>query len=377
MITVGIICEYNPFHLGHSVQIRSVREMFENADEDVCIIALMSGSFVQRGGPAILSKQARAEIALAEGADLVLELPYPWCMSGADRFAAGAVSILERLGCVDYLAFGSESGSIYQLRLISKIISTDAFDRAVGEAADLHPELSYAALREVAFKELTGAEMPKLPPNDLLGVAYLSHLKKIEPLVLHRRPGYSATEARKAFLGGDIHRLQDLVPPPTFSALSTARRLSQDAIDRALCAHFLLTSVGELSRYAECNAELSARLISAAGQAQTADELVTLATSKHFTAARVRRAMWHSYLRTPKDLPLRLPAYTGLLAANLDGRAVLRKASKVGTIPILTRPSNADISKEVAEGFAISDTAEKVWCLFAGKSIEKKPPILK
>ena len=163
----------------------------------------MSGSFVERGGPAVLSKYDRAEIALSEGADLVLELPFPWCMSGADRFAAGAVEILEGLSGVDYLAFGSESADIDTLSQIAQVIASPEFDQAVGDAATSNPTLSFAALREQAYLALTGSELPKLKANDLLGVAYLSHLKAIEPMVLHRLPGFSATKARKALTEAD------------------------------------------------------------------------------------------------------------------------------------------------------------------------------
>ena len=377
MKTVGIICEYNPFHLGHSLQLNSVRETLSSQGEDACIIALMSGSFVQRGGPAVLPKEARAEIALAEGADLVLELPFPWCMSGADRFAAGAMEILEGLGKVDYLAFGSETGSVDLLANIARITATPAFDQAIGEVADRQPELSFAAQREQAYQNLTGDPLPKLSPNDLLGVAYLTHIRKIQPLVLRRLPGYSATKARRALVANDSDALQELVPPKTIDALNAFGGLHGEAMDQSIIANLLLTPIERLASYAECNLELAARLVNAASTSRTVAEIVEKATSKHFTAARVRRALWHSYLQTPSDAPFQLPRYTNLLAANEKGRAYLRSISKTAEITVVTRPSNAEKTKEISAQYAFSMSRERIYRRFAGLFTEKAGPILK
>ncbi len=377
MKTVGIICEYNPFHSGHSLQLRSVREKLREQGEDVCIVSLMSGSFVQRGGPAVLPKEERAAIALSEGADLVLELPFPWCMSGADRFAAGAMAILEGLGGIDYLAFGSESGDVDELEQIARVIQTPDFEEAIGVSAQTAPHLSFAALREMAYLHLTGEPLKKLAANDLLGVAYLSHRKTIKPLVLHRLPGYSATGARKALVERDLPTLEKLVPPATFAALNASAGLSQEAVDKAILSHLLLTPVEVIASAAECNHELAARLVNAAQTSQTVAEIIEKVTSKHFTSARVRRTLWHSFLKTPTDAPMKLPHYTNLLAANERGRAYLRMIAKTSEITVVTRPSNAASDPTVAAEYAFSERREGIFRLFAGLQAEKKPPIFK
>lgn len=377
MKTVGIICEYNPFHLGHSLQLRTVREKLYRQGEEACIVALMSGSFVQRGGPAVLPKEARAAIALSEGADLVLELPFPWCMSGADRFAAGAMTILEGLGKIDYLAFGSETGSVDELANISRIIASSEFDQALGSVTKENPDLSFAVQRELAYFQLTGKSMPKLAPNDLLGVAYLSHIQKITPLVLHRLPGYSATMARKALQERDFDTMNELVPPATIDELRAFTGISSRAIDQAVLAYLSLTSAQTVATYAECNIELASRLISAAASSRTATEVIEKATSKHYTAARVRRALWHSYLQTPSDAPLRLPHYTNLLSANQRGREFLRSVSKDSEITIVTRPSNAAKDQQIASEYTFSESRDRIYRLFADLPNEKTPPILK
>ena len=102
-MTVGIICEYNPLHLGHFKQIRLIREHY---GPDTVIVCAMSGNYVQRGMPAIIDKSHRAEAALRSGADLVLELPVTGALSSAEGFAAGGVRILSAL--CDTLCFGAE-----------------------------------------------------------------------------------------------------------------------------------------------------------------------------------------------------------------------------------------------------------------------------
>ena len=374
MRTVGIICEYNPFHNGHRIQLDAVREKM---GEDVCIISLMSGSFVERGGPAVLSKYDRAEIALFEGADLVLELPFPWCMSGADRFAAGALAILEGLGGVDYLAFGSESADIESLTRIARVIASPEFDRAVGNAAEADPALSYASLRERAYLALTGEELPKLKANDLLGVAYLSHLQTIEPLVLRRLPGFSATQARKSLAEADNACLATQVPALAYEKLQNCPHPISQRIDGALLTHLLLTPAEELAVYAECTRELAGRMKDAVRNAQSLQAVIEKATSKHYTSARVRRAIWHSFLRNPAEMPLQLPRYTNLLAANERGRAFLRNTAKNSRISVVTRPSNAIQNSDIATQYVFSDERDRIYDCLAGEVSKKKPPIMK
>ena len=121
-MNIGIICEYNPFHNGHLYQIEKIREEF---GEDTNIIAVMSGNYVQRGGVAIADKGIRAKCAVLSGADLVLELPFPFSMSSAEYFARSAIHILDRLGCVDYVSFGSESGSLDELTRTARALMSD------------------------------------------------------------------------------------------------------------------------------------------------------------------------------------------------------------------------------------------------------------
>lgn len=124
MPVFGVICEYDPFHLGH-------RWMLEQLRQQGPVVCAMSGCFTQRGEFAAVNKFARAEMAVRNGADLVLELPTPWAVSGAERFARGGVELLQKAGEVTHLAFGSECGDLEALRRVEACLSGGAYQDAV------------------------------------------------------------------------------------------------------------------------------------------------------------------------------------------------------------------------------------------------------
>ncbi len=171
MRTVGIICEYNPFHNGHARQLRLARDAM---GEDYAVVCLMSGNYVQRGEPAIFPKALRAEAALRCGADLVLELPLTAVLSSAEGFASGGVAILTALGC-EALCFGTESGDSNILMSTAKANLDPAFDTLL--RAELERGCSYPAAREKAIEQL-GAGEGLRSPNDILAVEYCKAILK-------------------------------------------------------------------------------------------------------------------------------------------------------------------------------------------------------
>ena len=156
-MTVGIICEYNPLHLGHLKQIRLIREHF---GEDTAIVCAMSGDYVQRGMPAIIGKSSRAEAALANGADLVLELPVTAALSSAEGFAAGGVRILSRM--CDVLCFGTETADEEMLMQTAQALLSDRFPPLLKEQLALG--LSFPAARQAALAQM-GLLMVMAIPN--------------------------------------------------------------------------------------------------------------------------------------------------------------------------------------------------------------------
>ena len=191
MRSIGIICEYNPFHNGHLRQLRLAREQ---AGEDCALICLMSGNYVQRGEPALFPKSLRAEAALRCGADLVLELPLTAALSSAEGFAAGGVRILSALGC-DALCFGTETEDLAALRRSAEANLDPAFDALLRR--ELESGSSYAAARQRALTAL-GAGEGVSSPNDILAVEYLKALLRqnspMQPLPIRRPGSYHARE---------------------------------------------------------------------------------------------------------------------------------------------------------------------------------------
>ena len=178
MQITGIVCEYNPFHLGHSRQLEAARRA---VNEDCAVVCVMSGNFVQRGEPAILSKAARAEMAVRCGADLAVELPLPWALSSAERFADGGVAILEALGA-DSVAFGAECPDVSRLRALAEALLREETGALIREK--LRDGVSYAAARERALWELAGPDAALLrEPNNILAELEVFTGKNIDGVI--------------------------------------------------------------------------------------------------------------------------------------------------------------------------------------------------
>ena len=214
MKTAGIIAEYNPFHKGHEYQIRYAKEKLK---ADYVIVA-MSGDYVQRGTPALISKHARAEMALRCGADLVLEMPVSVSTASAEAFAMGGVSLLDSLGVVDMLCFGSESGEISALKELAEILVEEPEEYKKLLKSFLSEGLTFPAARSQALTEyfknprnfsgddFDGVLTPLLnevtqilsTPNNILGIEYCKALlrlnSRIRPVTLRREGmGYHET----------------------------------------------------------------------------------------------------------------------------------------------------------------------------------------
>ncbi|MDR2530918.1 MAG: nucleotidyltransferase family protein, partial [Oscillospiraceae bacterium] len=167
MWVAGIVAEYNPFHSGHAEHIRKTRELIG----DAVIVVVMSGNFVQRGDIAVYGKRARANAALHAGADLVLELPAAIALSSARYFAQGAVRLLDALGCVDYMSFGSESGDPSRLREVANLTGLPLVDKLIRQ--ELKLGVSYASARQSALEVAAGRRLEWLAlPNNILAVEY-------------------------------------------------------------------------------------------------------------------------------------------------------------------------------------------------------------
>lgn len=173
MPVFGVICEYDPFHLGH-------RWMLEQLHRQGPVVCAMSGCFTQRGEFAAVNKFARAEMAVRNGADLVLELPTPWAVSGAERFARGGVELLKKTGLVTHLAFGSECGNLEALQRVEACLSGESFQETLRRR--LEGGETFARCRQAAVEELLDPRDAALlsQPNNILAIEYLKALRRAD-----------------------------------------------------------------------------------------------------------------------------------------------------------------------------------------------------
>jgi len=340
MKTAAVICEYNPFHYGHRYQLEQTRALGATH-----IVAVMSGNFTQRGDVAIFDKYARARAALENGADLVLELPTRFSLSAAEGFARGAVSIIEALGCVDMLSFGSECGDVAALKeaagAAEYAVHTDEFKEAMRRGANFPAALSKAVQSYYTpdvYEVLSS-------PNNTLGVEYIKALDDIgsgiQPVTVQRdgadhdsdeetKRFASASLIRKKILGGeDYSEFAPVIDEPT----ADIKRL-----ETAILAKLRGMRQSEFESVYDAAQGLGERLYKAVRRANSLDELYFLTKTKRYTLARIRRAVLCSFLDIDKK-QLREPiAYIRILGMNSRGREIL-SAAQCG-LPIDTSLKN-------------------------------------
>ena len=349
MSVVGIICEFNPFHKGHQYLLDTVRQ--KGADTIVCA---MSGNFVQRGDVAIADKATRAEIAVRCGADLVLELPTPWAMATAETFAQGGVELLAMAGC-DTIAFGSECGDLDALQAVANALCND--DIMLTTKRHLESGVTYAKARQLAVEERLGAAAQILEqPNNTLAVEYLKAIRKLQvdikcitvPRIGAEHDGEavgdmaSASCLREQIKNGKT--VDNYIPSVAVEVLQKAAEQGNYPVDITLCERAILAKLRSMSEddfavYDWGNEGLYHRLYDAVRQATTWDEVLTLAKTKRYPMARLRRmvlAAWLGMERVPEKVP-----YLRVLAANEQGRKQLRILQDSGA-PILTKPADVD-----------------------------------
>lgn len=302
METAAIICEYNPFHNGHLAQINLIKKELK-ADVIICI---MSGDFVERGEPAVFDKHIRAAHALNNGADVVLTLPVSASLASADLFAYSAVSILDRLNCVDHLCFGAECDDPKRLiELADKlkninINSADIKDR-------LKQGMTFAAARAALFPEyedlLKGS-------NNILALEYLNALNllgsKIEPFIIKREGTLyndttlsdntlpSASAIRKKMCEGNFSSLKTFVPNDVFMSISKETSVFLDDFSQAL--YYKLLSENDCADYLEISNDLSNSIKKKLSSYVSFSSYIDALKSKNLTRSRISRGLMHILL---------------------------------------------------------------------------------
>lgn len=330
----GIVCEYNPFHNGHLYHIEETRR--NGATYIVCV---MSGNFVQRGDVAVLDKFTRAELAVQSGADLVIELPVPYCLSSAENFARGAVYLLDSIGCVDEISFGSESGDIEEIisamNKADEVIQSENVKKLM-QNGYTYPRAVSEILREI---DKESAEIIS-EPNNILALEYLRALKcfksDIKPFTvkrsgtLHDSGETSGDFASASYIREHLESARNFVPEIWADVIESGTA-DIKRLEKAILYKIRTADDEEIAGTADSGG-LIERIYG--NTAQSLDELFDSVKSKNCTMARVRRVILSLLIGIPKIQCL--PPYARVLAFNERGREILALTKKTKKIPVGT-----------------------------------------
>lgn len=385
MKTTAIIAEYNPFHNGHSYQLSEIKERL-NPDY---VIALMGGNFLQRGHAAMWDKYERAKIACKNGIDAVLELPFPYATGSAHDFAMGAVSILNKLGCIDYVAFGAETFDITLLSRIADILGSEPVEFKTLFKELLSEGFSYPAARQKALAQYLGddaiAEVMSLP-NNILAIEYLRALKainsKIAPVLIKRTcDNYhdetitgeisSAAAIRQLIKQSDFHydmydKLSGDVSAITLDALKMLHNMSAPVFTYDLAPFIQQCLLLEMPNDNICDLtkEMQNKLAKL-DPASSYDEIICFLKSKEITASRISRVLVHlllNYTESDRDAfaSEEYGYYANLLAFREASSEILRCMASTGEIPIITKKADF-YSKLLKHPHINSIAAKRMW----------------
>lgn len=389
MKIAGIIAEYNPFHTGHAYHIQKTREL-TGADY---IVVVLSGDFVQRGAPALYSKHLRTRMALLGGADLVFELPSTHSCESAEFFAQNAVRLLDALGCVDVLSFGSESGTIEPFLKFGSFLSAETPEYRNLLKEYLKRGESFPKARSLTLQELlsdadadTGTFLQT--PNNILGVEYCKALCRqnspIRPLTVKREGnGYHDDSLNEEFPSASAIRalwksanckmsdtaVSSCFPPAISALLSQTFTFPQflDEEDFSPYLRWLLFSSdkAQLTSYQDVTPDFVQRLFHTRGSYESWGQYAALLKTRELTYSRICRMLMHCLLQI-SHVPVL--SYARLLGFRRQAAPVLSEFKKHSSIPVITKAADAAslLSDETAAVFSknveISNLYEAVWC---------------
>lgn len=366
MKTVGIIAEYNPFHNGHAYHLKKAKEL---TGADYCIV-VMSGDFVQRGAPAMLDKYLRTRIALLNGADLVLELPAYYALSSAEYFAGGAVTLLDKLGVVDNLCFGSECGDVKLLMTFAQLLlhEDEVFKQTLNHGlrkGHSYPQARNAAI-EASAPHLTAHTDILSSPNNILGIEYCKALFKrnstITPCTIRRfgaayhdeslQADFCSARALREALkcSGSPNSILNQMPASIHLLMEEQylKTYPVFADDLSLLMHYRLLSEPskEFTRYPDIDKELSDRILKLLPQYRNFPSFCDLLKSKNRTYTRIARSLLHILLQIYReDLTCYLSQdqifYARMLGFRKGAEPLLSAIKQKTAVPLLSKLADA------------------------------------
>lgn len=386
MSIIGIVCEYNPFHLGHLHQIQETKRRF---GDDSVIICTMSGDFVQRGEAAVFTKFARAEAACRCGADLVIELPLPWSVSSAERFASGAVDILAAAGCT-HISFGSECGDIEKLSKLARYAASEDVRQNIKALYKCSAALPYAKVRQLAIQRELGDEAQLLSqPNNILAVEYLKAIYRkhynIEAYTVKRIGNahdsvgndgpLSASELRK--LIDNSENISGLIPDAAYEVYEretkAGRIRNKELLNVALMSRLLMLDADSFEALPDGADGAGRRLYKTLLEYKDIDEAAYYAATRPYPMARMRRMLINAALGIGAEYTKSSPPYMRVLAFNSTGREYLAKLENT-LIPLVIKPATLrGLGGEAEKVFSIGASAHDLFRLQFVTNDDKKP----
>lgn len=360
MNITGIITEYNPFHNGHKFHLEESKKQTKS-DGTICI---MSGNFVQRGGPAIIDKWKRTELALNNGVDLIIELPTFYAVSSAEFFAKGAVSILNSLNIVNNLFFGSEIGDAKALSEIAKVLVSEdeRFQNILKENLSLG--LTFAKAREKSLIEyLNSSEINNIitSSNNILGIEYIKAILKlnssINPVALKREGSNyndkslsqtfsSATSIREVLKNtSNIEELKNIIPLESYEVFSKLQeqdyRFTFEEEMFKYIKYKIQTNCVNFNNLYEVTEGLDNKIIKEISSSNSLHEFILKIKSKRYTYSKISRILTHIYLGLDnddfKDIANENNLYVRVLGFNKTGREILSLIKANSSIPLITK----------------------------------------
>jgi len=365
----AIICEFNPIHAAHRYILHLCRT------DNRPVIAVMSGNFTQRAIPAVYDKYARAEAALRCGADLVLELPFPWCSSGAEDFARGGAGIAAGV-LVDSLTFGSESGDTALLNRLAEIKKSENYTDAIRQAEKESRGRGSAVLFDDVLRQ-QGITDP-VGANDKLGGEYIRFGRELgipgfRP-VKRMKYAPSATKVREILTQNGLEGCDGWIAEEAMPVFAGKEFCTESRLDQLYFHHCRLyireNETNDLLRYAAKIARSSV----------TAAEFTEKLPTKKYTLARMRREILFDLLGITPEMGRELPAFTVLLGANAAGRACLSQGGKNFRIPIITKPADQSALDQQAQmQYARLRSADELYAFLMGwpaDTFMKRHPVM-
>lgn len=376
MHKIGIIAEYNPFHNGHLYQIKEIKKRYP----DSTIISVVSSSFTQRGDISLLNKWDKTKIALDQGIDLVIELPFVYSTQASDIFAEGAVKILNYLG-IDTLVFGTERDTIEDLELLADIqINNKEYQEKVKYY--LNKGLNYATSTNKALEDITNVKVDT--PNDLLALSYIKQIKlnkyNIKCTNIKRTTSYHGSEIKNNISSASNIRemfvnKQDIDNLISFDKKLLYKVSMNNYLD--ILKYKVLSEDININKYQTVDEGIEGRIIDNITKVTTYEELIQNIKTKRYTYNKISRMLLHILTSFTKEEASNIDIdYIRVLGFTTKGQEYLSKIKKSITIPIIT-----GYKKNISKVLDIEYRVTKIYSLFTSANLIKKEyqikPIIK